>query len=114
MSPPTKRPAPAQDRPSANNITYATNRNPLRARRHAADRVVPLSCGCRDPWSPSCGSSDELTTKEVDGYRDAVVHLGEHGLTAAARLPELRALWHRGGPDRRLAQRIVQCWEVSA
>lgn len=48
----------------------------------------------------------------VDGYRDAVLLLESLGLTPAPMLPEMRALWRRGGSDRELVSSVAEKWAV--
>lgn len=84
-----------------------------RRRRDAEHRSQPLGCGCRDPWLHRCNPI-EPTEQQVSGYRDAIAHLETLGMNAAPLLPELRHLWRRGGSDRRIAQSVVQRWEVLA
>lgn len=87
------------------------------AGRYRLARQLPAltACGCiRDPDHDKhrC-DSPRPTERDVDGYGAAVAHLDRHGLTAAPRVDELRALWRRGGAERRLAQQVVQRWAVS-
>lgn len=77
----------------------------LRRRRDAAHRVVPLDCGCPDGWICDC-TSPPLTDRWVDAGRDAALHLLAQGLLPRLELEVLRALYRRGGRDRRLAQRL--------
>ena len=85
----------------------------LRRRRRAADRSVPLMCGCRDPWTHKC-QDREPSERQVDAYKAAIGTIRAAGLTPAAFLPELRMLWRRGGADQRLAVRVAERWELSA
>jgi hypothetical protein len=50
----------------------------------------------------------------VDGYRDAAQHLRALGLLPAPLIPEMHALWARGGTDRRLMSEIAERWELAA
>lgn len=84
----------------------------LRRRRAASHRLPPLACGARDPWR-RCHDNPRPGEREVDGYRDAVLHLDADGLLAAPRLAELGAMWRRGGADQRLAVHIAERWELS-
>lgn len=84
----------------------------LGRRRAATYRLPPTGC-CRDPWTCRCDNRDP-SERMVDGYRDAVVHLHVLGLTAAPRIPEMRALWRRGGDDHRLVRMLAERWEIAA
>jgi hypothetical protein len=44
----------------------------------------------------------------VDAAVQAAQHLRGEGLSPILDLPTLRALWHRGGSDRRLAQELYE------
>lgn len=77
----------------------------LRRRRHAANRSVPLDCGCRDPWGHRC-TEPPLSDKRIDAARDAAEHLLEAGLVPLLEIEVLQALWRRGGDDRAFAQRL--------
>lgn len=81
----------------------------LRRRRRAAYRMVPLDCGCltRDPWVCRC-TAPPLSEPMVDAGRDAALHVLEHGDIPLLEIEVLRALWRRGGDDRRLAQQLHQ------
>ncbi|WP_460356685.1 hypothetical protein, partial [Mycobacterium sp. ZZG] len=73
------------------------------ARRHAAaDRCVPLDCGCRDPWPCRC-ADPPLSDQALDGWRDAALRLLFDGLIPLLPIEVRRALYRRGGPDRVLA-----------
>jgi hypothetical protein len=86
----------------------------LRRRGAVARRLTILPCGCSDPWNHHChNATRQPTEREVDGYGAAVAHLYGQGLTPAPQLDELRALWRRGGVERRLAQSVAQRWAVS-
>lgn len=84
-------------------------------RRHsAAQRLTPLECVCRDPWPCRHHEANaEPSTLQVDAYRDTCRSLLSTGLLPAPRLPEMRALWRRGGEERELAQEISLRWEVA-
>lgn len=84
----------------------------LRRRRAASWRMEPLTSGRRDPWQRY--DDPEPSERLVDGYRDAVAHLGFLGLTAAPRIPEMRALWRRGGDDQRVVRMLAERWEIAA
>jgi hypothetical protein len=72
-------------------------------RRVACRRMVPLGCGCRDPWPCRC-TDPPLTECQVDHWRDAAVHLLRAGHTPLLPLSVGRALWRRGGADQVLAK----------
>ncbi|WP_333894516.1 hypothetical protein [Mycolicibacterium gadium] len=55
----------------------------------------------------------EPSEHEVDAYQRAVEHLLDAGLTPAAFLPEMRALWRRGGADQRIAVRVAEQRELA-
>ncbi len=86
----------------------------LRQRKIETYRREPLDCGCVDPWTCRCYDPAEPSSRQVDGYRDAIVHLAGLQLLAAPSLPALRAMWCRGGTDRRLAADISRRWELAA
>lgn len=75
----------------------------LRCRRQASSRVVPLDCGCSDPWPCTC-SSPPLTDRMIDAGRDAAIHLLTSGVIPPLDIEIRRALWRRGGADRVLAE----------
>ena len=77
----------------------------LRARRAAARRLVPLDCGCRDPWPCRC-TCTPLSQWALDGWRDAAAHLLDTGWMPVLPIEVCRALWRRGGPDRALAELV--------
>lgn len=79
------------------------------ARRYTAGRRLdPLDCGCEDPWvHRQCRcTTPQLTEAALDGLAGAIGHLLALGITPVVELWELRALWHRGGAYRRLAQAL--------
>jgi hypothetical protein len=49
----------------------------------------------------------------IDGYRDAAQHLHALGLLPAPLIPEMHALWARGGTGRRLAAEVAARWELA-
>jgi hypothetical protein len=67
-----------------------------------------MDCGCHVPCR--CEWHADPTAKRVDAYVQAVQHLAEQGLSAAALAPELRQLWRRGGEDRQVAERVARRW----
>jgi hypothetical protein len=78
-------------------------------RRQAAQRLAPLGCGCRDPLfcrcRPPVSERPALSEKMVDAGADAAIHiLITTGCAPILKTDVLRALWRRGGDDRRLAQ----------
>ena len=75
----------------------------LRRRRLASQRCVPLDCGCRDPWPCRC-TEPPLTERQVDYWRDAVLHVLDTGCMPLLPLEARQALWRRGGADRVLAE----------
>lgn len=80
----------------------------LGRRRAASRRTVPLECGCSDPWPCSC-ARPQVSELWVDAGRDAALHiLSTTGKTPLLEIEVLRALWRRGGTDRRLAQQLHQ------
>ncbi len=84
----------------------------LQDRRRAAARLPRLHCGCVDP-DVRTGCDHPPTDRMVDGYRDAVLLLDSLGLPPAPRLPEMRALWRRGGADRELVASVTSRWVVA-
>jgi hypothetical protein len=83
-------------------------------RRRAAERLVPLDCGCRDPLIHRCASS-ALSDATLDGWRDAANHVFANGLTPLVPPEIRRALWRRHGADRLLAERLHRaCDEVAS
>lgn len=47
-----------------------------------------------------------MSDVELDGWRDAALHLLCAGRTPLLPLEARRALWRRGGPDRLLVERL--------
>jgi hypothetical protein len=74
-------------------------------RRRAAERLVPLDCGCRDPWPCRC-SRPPVSEKTIDAGAQAARHLLDCGQVPLLEIDVLRALWRRGGTDRQLAQEL--------
>jgi hypothetical protein len=63
---------------------------------------MPLDCGCRDPWPcrchercPCCGQEPPPSEVQLDGWRDAILHLADHGLVAIVPAWVRRALRER-------------------
>jgi hypothetical protein len=79
----------------------------LRARRAASYRLVPLDCGCRDPWPCRC-TEPPLTDVQLDGWRDAAKHVLGQGRIPLLPIEVRRALWRRGSADRALAEELHQ------
>lgn len=75
----------------------------LGRRRDAARRLVPLDCGCPDPWPCRC-TEPPLSERALDGWRDAAMTLLRAELIPLVPLEVRRALWRRGGADRVLAE----------
>lgn len=79
--------------------------SPLTRRRKAAQRLVPLDCGCPDPWPCRC-TDPPLSNRMIDAGRDAATHILDGGHVPLLEIEVLRALWRRGGADRALAERL--------
>jgi hypothetical protein len=77
----------------------------MRRRRQASYRLPPLDCGCRDPWPCRC-DRPPLSQKIVDAGAQAAQHLRDCGLPPLVDVETRRALWRRGGDDRRLAREL--------
>jgi hypothetical protein len=76
----------------------------LRRRRRAAERMVPLDCGCGpDPCLCHC-NTPPLSEHALDGWRDAARHVLGSGMVPVLPIDVRRALYRRGGDDRRLAE----------
>jgi hypothetical protein len=113
MSPPGKKKpyglGPAGLHQSQPTAPYSATRrqcvDALRRRRAACRRMPPLGCGCRDPWPCRC-SDPPLTERQVDGWRDAALHVLGTDRIPLLPLEVRRALWRRGGADRALVQRL--------
>lgn len=75
----------------------------LRRRREAALRLVPLDCGCSDPWL--CHCDDVLTDSEARAWIAAIDHLTRLGLIPLVDIETCRALWRHGEHD--LAWRLA-------
>lgn len=75
-------------------------------RRSAAQRMVPLECGCQpDPWLCRC-TEPPLSDMAIDGWSDAARHVLAVGRMPLVPLEVRRALYRRGGADRELAQTL--------
>jgi hypothetical protein len=112
-----KRPVPT-DRPSSKSTAADAPDSSVQAawqRRHeAASRLVPLHCGCADPWIHRC-TSPALSAAALDGWLDAAQHVLANGWIPLLPLEIRRALWRRQGADRLLAERVHRaCGEVVA
>lgn len=79
----------------------------LKRRRDGAQRLVPLDCGCRDPWPCRC-TEPPLSERWIDAGREAALDLLAVGMMPMLEIEVLRALHRRGGRDRVLAQRLHQ------
>lgn len=77
----------------------------LRRRRATSRRMVPLDCGCVDPWPCSC-SQPPLSDYALDSWRVTAEHLLATAGTPLVPLEVRRALYRRGGHDRALAERL--------
>jgi hypothetical protein len=74
--------------------------------------MVPLDCGCprgphTDPIGCSC-TSPTISEHQLDGWRDAAIHVLTGGQTPMLPIEVRRALWRRGGTDRDLAEQLHQ------
>jgi hypothetical protein len=67
--------------------------------------MVPLDCGCRDPWPCRC-TEPPLSDRMIDASRDAARHLLDTGQIPLLELEVLRALYRRGRFDRALAEML--------
>ncbi|MGO9156994.1 hypothetical protein [Mycobacterium sp.] len=77
----------------------------LHRRRNTSWRVVPLDCGCRDPWPCRC-TQPPLSERMVDAGRDAALHILDAGEIPLLEIEILQALYRRGGTDRALAEQL--------
>jgi hypothetical protein len=109
--------------PTTNHVHSRSSQVALRRRREASRRLPILEhAGVVDPWQPYRAAP---TDQMVGGYRDAILHLRAHGLTAAPDLPSMRVLWCRaksvgidyfseriddGERDRQLVDEIANRW----
>ncbi len=90
------------DTTNTRNLTATARRLPLR--RCASWRLIPLGCGCADPWPCRC-SRPPLSDKQVDAVVQAAEHLFDAGYPPIFDVPTLRALW-RG--HRELAEELAR------
>jgi hypothetical protein len=74
----------------------------MKRRRATSRRLVPLDCGCRDPWPCRC-TEPPLSERMIDAGRDAALHVLNTGNVPLLEIEVLRALYRRGGDDRALA-----------
>lgn len=87
---------------------FSTTLRQLHRRREASERMVPLDCGCGpDPWLCRC-TQPPLSERALDGYRAAARHVLDAGMVPVLPIEVRRALWRRGGDDRRLAELLHQ------
>lgn len=70
--------------------------------------MPPLApCGCiRDPDHDQHRCRGPISERMVDAGAQAAHHILSHGCTPLLELETLRALWRRGGDDRKLAQEL--------
>lgn len=84
----------------------------LRRRRESTYRLPVLECGCADPWT--CHHHDgEPSAAMIDAARAAAEHLLGTGLTPLLDLDAQRAMWRRGGDDRRLVSALQSLTAVA-
>lgn len=75
-------------------------------RYEASLRLVPLDCGCRDPWRCRC-TVPALSDNQIDGWADAARYVMDTtGCVPVLPTEVLRRLWQRGGDDRVLAEKL--------
>ncbi|WP_254072914.1 hypothetical protein [Rhodococcus rhodochrous] len=79
----------------------------LARRRSAIHRLPPLECGCVDPWWHRCNEPGP-SQRRTDALTAAAAHLLDVGLTPIMPVDDLRELWRRGGPERRLAATVAE------
>jgi hypothetical protein len=77
----------------------------LHRRRAASQRLVRLVCGCADPWPCRCYDS-ALSEKRIEAAAQAAAHLLAENLPPLLDVELLRALYRRGGDDRKLAEQL--------
>lgn len=81
-------------------------------RRNASRRAPALDCGCADPIRCRC-ANDEPSDRYVDAYAAALRHLKAAGLAGAPLVPEMRAMWRRGGDARRMVEDVAGGWVMT-
>lgn len=104
-----KRPA-LPGRPLRNCIAVSQSTTVVRdlhRRRGASQPMVPLDCGCRDPWPCRC-IQPPLSEHALDGWRRTARHVLATGHIPVVPLEVRRALWRGKGADRRLAELLHQ------
>jgi hypothetical protein len=70
----------------------------LHRRRQASRRLVPMACGCPDPWPCRC-SQPPLSDRALEAWADAVAHLRSHGLTPIVPPAVRQALYELAGGE---------------
>lgn len=65
----------------------AADTRPWRQRRQASYRLIPLDCGCRDPWPCRC-TVPPLSDKTVDAGRAAALHVLDQGRVPLHHVPK--------------------------
>lgn len=85
----------------------------LRRRRNASRRLIPLDCGCRDPWPCRC-TEPPLSQHQVNSWAKAARHILDTGHTPLLPLEVRRALYRRGGADWALTELHTACGEAVA
>lgn len=95
---------PGQDSAASKSLVMDCDQHSgWKRRRRAARRVVPLDCGCPDPFPCRC-SEPPLSDKMIDAGRDGALHLLTDGYVPLLKIEVLQALYRRGGEDRELAE----------
>lgn len=105
--PPPRRPADVEEVVTTPPITYTAKPSSapprqctadtvaaLHRRRRASWRLVPLDCGCVDPWT--CRCRDGMSDRQVAGAVAAAHHLHTLGLPPIVGIDTLRAMWKAG------------------
>ena len=95
------------DRPDAENLDDLASQ--YDRRRLAAHRLVPLECGCRDPWICPHGRQERVSDNALAGWERAARHLAALGLPSRVPGAVRAAMRHRAlvcclthTPDERL------------